>query len=101
MVTNVTFTKVYIASYLVNNIVSYGKLKRKGFALIFDSDKRALERCSDGIFMFDVAINSNVLYVETAATHGRHSAKDAIMAAIEAHAVDANADDVHVSLLLH
>ena len=53
--------------------LSYEKLERKGFALVFNDDKRALARRSDGTVVFDVAIDSNVLYVETTPTRARHS----------------------------
>ena len=67
---------------------------------MYNGDKRALARRSDGTVVFEVAIDSTVLYVETATTRGRHSAKDAIMAALEARAMDADADDVHKASLL-
>ena len=51
--------------------------------------------------MFDVAINSNVLYVRTTEKRGRHSAEDAIKAALEALATDADADGVHEVSRLH
>ena len=40
------------------------------------------------------------MYAETTAIQGRHSAIDAIMAALEAQAMDADADDVHEASLL-
>ena len=61
----------------------------------------ALARRSVGSVSFYVAIDSNVLYVKTTATRGRHSAGDAIMAALEAHAMDGDADDMHEASLLH
>ena len=51
--------------------------------------------------MFDVAINSNVLYFRTTEKRGRHSAEDAIKAALESLATDADADGVHEASLLH
>ena len=97
---DVTLTEVCLAPRLTKNIVLYGKLEIKGFALVYDSNKRALARCSDGTFVFDVAINSSVLYVETTATRGRHNAEDAIMDSLEARAMDADAEGVHESSLL-
>uniref|UniRef100_A0AAV1UMW7 Uncharacterized protein n=1 Tax=Peronospora matthiolae TaxID=2874970 RepID=A0AAV1UMW7_9STRA len=97
----VTLTKVYLAPRLAKNIVSYGKLERKGFALVYDGNKRALARRSDGTVVFDVAIDSNVLYVKTTATRERHRAGDAIVAALEARAMDGDADDMHEASLLH
>ena len=61
----------------------------------------ALARHSDGPVVLDVAIDSNVMYVETTATRERHSAEDAIMAALKTRAVNSDADDVHEALLLH
>ena len=68
---------------------------------MYDGNKSALAPCSDGRVAFDVAINSNVLYVETTMTRGRHSADDAIMAALEAHAVEMDAVEVQEGTLLH
>ena len=64
-------------------------------------DKLSLARLSDGTIVFNVAIDSNVLYLETTATRGMHSAEDAIMAALEARAMDADANDVQEASLLH
>ena len=82
--TSVTLTEVYLAPRLAKNIVSYGRLERKGFALVFDA-----------------AIDSNVLHGETTATHGRHSAEDAIMAALEALETNDDTDGAHEASLLH
>ena len=65
---NVTLTEVYLALRLAKNIVSYGKMEIKGFALVDDGEKRALSRRRDGTFMIDVAINRKVLYNETTET---------------------------------
>ena len=65
---NVTLTEVYLALRLAKNIVSYGKMEIKGFALVDDGEKRALSRRRDGTVMFDVAINRKVLYNETTET---------------------------------
>uniref|UniRef100_A0AAV1T508 Uncharacterized protein n=1 Tax=Peronospora matthiolae TaxID=2874970 RepID=A0AAV1T508_9STRA len=98
--TIVTLTDVYLAPLLAKNIVSYGKLESKGYGLVYDGDKRALARRSDGLVAFDVETDSNVLYGETA-TSRRHGAGDAILAALEAHSAEASADDAHVASLLH
>ena len=91
-----TLTEVYLVPRLAKKIISYGKLERKGFALLYNGKKRALARRSDGT----VAINSTVLYVETTATHGRHSAGDATVAALEARVINADADGAHEASLL-
>ena len=54
MESTVVLTDVYLARRLSKNIVSYGKLERKGFALVYDLKGRALERRSDGAVAFDV-----------------------------------------------
>ena len=54
-----TLTEVYLVPRLAKKIISYGKLESKGFALVYDGNKRALARRSDGTF----AIVGNVLYV--------------------------------------
>ena len=96
----VTLTEVYLAPRLEKNIISYGKLESKGFALVYDGNKRALAWRSNGTVVFDVAIDSNVLYVKSTVTRGRHSAGDAIMAALEARSMDGDADDMHETSLL-
>ena len=68
---------------------------------MYDGGKRALARRSDGVVAFDVAIDSNVLCVETTATRGRHSAKYAIMAALEALETNDDADGAHEASVLH
>lgn len=97
----VTLTEVYLAQHLAENIVSYRKLESKGFDLVYDGNKRALERRCDSAVAFDVANNSNVSYVKMAATRRRHSAGDAIVAVIEARAMDADADGMQEASLLH
>ena len=80
----VTLTDVYLAPRLAKNIVSYGKLANKGFALVHSGDRRSLARCSDGAVVFDVTIDSNVLYVVTKITRNKEGAGgDAIMAAVK------------------
>uniref|UniRef100_A0AAV1T191 Integrase catalytic domain-containing protein n=1 Tax=Peronospora matthiolae TaxID=2874970 RepID=A0AAV1T191_9STRA len=99
--TVVTLADVYLAPRLAKNIVSYVKLESKGYGIVYDGDKRALDRRSDGIVAFDVATDSNVLYVETTATSRRHGDGDAILTALEAHSAEASADDAHEATLLH
>uniref|UniRef100_A0AAV1VI54 Integrase catalytic domain-containing protein n=2 Tax=Peronospora matthiolae TaxID=2874970 RepID=A0AAV1VI54_9STRA len=79
----VTLTDVYLAPRLAKNIVSYGKLANKGFALVHSGERRSLARCRDGH-----------------ARQGRCNG-DAIMAALEAHATETNADEPHEASLLH
>ena len=67
--------------------MSYGKLEKKGFFIVHDGDQRSLARRSDGADVFDVAIDSNLMYVVTTATRDKEGAGgDAIMAALEEHA---------------
>ena len=42
--TNVTLTDVFLATELARNIMSYGKLERKGFGLFYDGTTRGLAR---------------------------------------------------------
>uniref|UniRef100_A0AAV1UWD4 Retrovirus-related Pol polyprotein from transposon TNT 1-94-like beta-barrel domain-containing protein n=1 Tax=Peronospora matthiolae TaxID=2874970 RepID=A0AAV1UWD4_9STRA len=56
-----TLTDVYLAPRLAKNIVSYGKLANKGFALVHSGDRLSLARCSDGAVAFSFTIDSNVL----------------------------------------
>uniref|UniRef100_A0AAV1TI68 Uncharacterized protein n=1 Tax=Peronospora matthiolae TaxID=2874970 RepID=A0AAV1TI68_9STRA len=98
----VTLTGVCLALRLAKNIVSYGKLANKGFALVHSGERRSLARCRDGAVAFGVTIDSNVLYVVTKATRDKEGAGgDAIMAALEAHATETNADEPHEASLLH
>uniref|UniRef100_A0AAV1U6N4 Integrase catalytic domain-containing protein n=1 Tax=Peronospora matthiolae TaxID=2874970 RepID=A0AAV1U6N4_9STRA len=98
----VAFTDVYLAPRLAKNIVSYGKLANKGYALERSGDRRSLARCRDDAVAFDVTIDSNLLYVVKKATRDKEGAGgDAIMAALEAHATETNADEPHESSLLH
>ena len=97
----VMLTDVYLAPRLAKNIVSYGKLERKGFTLVYDGEKRALARRSDGVIAFDASMASNVLYVEMTATHDRHGAGEAIMATLEADATTDVASDVQEGTLMH
>ena len=41
---DVTLTEVYLSPDLSRNIMSYGKLERKGFVLVLNGNKRALAR---------------------------------------------------------
>ena len=62
---NVTLTDVFLAPELVRNIMSYGKLERKGFDLDYDGTTRGLARRRVGEVAFDVMMRYNVLYVRT------------------------------------
>lgn len=73
----------------------------KGFYLVYNGEKRSLARRSDGGIAVDVAIDSNVLYVERTATRGKHGAGDAIMTALEAGATTDVTSDVQEGTLLH
>uniref|UniRef100_A0AAV1T9S2 Uncharacterized protein n=1 Tax=Peronospora matthiolae TaxID=2874970 RepID=A0AAV1T9S2_9STRA len=98
----VTLTGEYLAPRLAKNIVSYGKLANKGFALVHSGERRSLARCRDGAVAFDVTIDSNVLYVVTKATRDKEGAGgDTIMAALEAHATETNVDEPHEASLLY
>uniref|UniRef100_M4B7D8 RxLR effector candidate protein n=1 Tax=Hyaloperonospora arabidopsidis (strain Emoy2) TaxID=559515 RepID=M4B7D8_HYAAE len=44
----VTLTNVYLAPRLATRIISYGSIKRMSFSLVYDGEKVALARCSEG-----------------------------------------------------
>ena len=69
--------------YLRRTYISYGTLERRGFALVYDGEKRALAWHRDGAIAFDVVMHSNVLYVDVIATEESHGAGEHIMAALE------------------
>ena len=96
-----TLTDVYLAPRLEKNIVSYGKLESKEFALTYDRKRRAFARRSDGAVAFDVVMKSNVLYVKVSAKKERQRAGDTIMAALELGASADVASDVQEGTLLH
>ena len=60
---DVTMTEVYLAPQLSKNIMSYGKLERKGFGFVYDGTTRALARRSNGEVVFNIKMEKNVLYV--------------------------------------
>ena len=51
---DVTMTDVYLAPELSKNIMSYGKLGRKGFGIVYYDTTRALARRSNGEFVLDI-----------------------------------------------
>ena len=57
----VMLTDVQLAPRLGMNIVSYVNLEIKGFDLVYDGEKIALARHSDGAIAFDIVMNSNAL----------------------------------------
>lgn len=79
----VMLTEVYLAPGLAKNIVSYGKLERKGFALVYNGKRRAIVWRSNDAVAFDVKMGSKVLYVDIAVKKNRRGACDTIMAAID------------------
>ena len=62
------------------------KAGNKNFGLVYIGDKLALARRTDSTVTLDVKINSKVLYVESVAKLGRHSAFDANNTALNVHA---------------
>uniref|UniRef100_A0AAV1UHD3 Retrovirus-related Pol polyprotein from transposon TNT 1-94-like beta-barrel domain-containing protein n=1 Tax=Peronospora matthiolae TaxID=2874970 RepID=A0AAV1UHD3_9STRA len=62
---NLMLTDVFLAPELVRNLMSYGKLDRKGFGLVYDGTTRGLAKRRDGEVAFDVMMRYNVLYVRT------------------------------------
>uniref|UniRef100_A0AAV1TRN2 Uncharacterized protein n=1 Tax=Peronospora matthiolae TaxID=2874970 RepID=A0AAV1TRN2_9STRA len=82
--TTVRITGVFLDLCLVKNIVSYGKLEWKCFALAYDGKRCTLTRRSDGAINFDVAMESNVLYVQDTTATRQCGAHDSIMETLEA-----------------
>ena len=64
----ITLNDVYLEPQLARNIVSYDKLKQKGFGLVYRASDLSIVRRSDGEIAFDVSMQMNVLYVKTSAT---------------------------------
>uniref|UniRef100_A0AAV1UER9 Uncharacterized protein n=1 Tax=Peronospora matthiolae TaxID=2874970 RepID=A0AAV1UER9_9STRA len=53
---SVTLINIHLTPSLPKHIVFYGKLKRKGFVLVCDEEKRSIARHSDGAVAFEVAM---------------------------------------------
>ena len=63
--------------------MSYGKLDRKGFGLVYDGTTRDLARRRDGEVAFDVMMRYNVLYIRTVeSAHTTHTPNDVLMAVL-------------------
>ena len=58
---------MYLAPRIVKTIVLYGKLGRKGFALVYDEVKRTLVRRNYGAIAFNVVTGSNMRYFDVIA----------------------------------
>ena len=97
----VTLTDVYLELRLAKNIILHGKLERRGFALVYDGEKRELVRRSDGAVALDVEMDSNVFYVVRPENQDKHCAFDAVIAALEDGATAEVVGDVQESTLLH
>uniref|UniRef100_A0AAV1TGU4 CCHC-type domain-containing protein n=1 Tax=Peronospora matthiolae TaxID=2874970 RepID=A0AAV1TGU4_9STRA len=98
---DVTLTEVYLAPDLSRNIMSYGKLERKGFGLVYDGTKRALARRSNGEVVFDIKMENNVLYVKTVAPTRAGTPHDVLMAILNQDSTDVSAMDVQIGSLNH
>ena len=61
----VRITDVYYAPMLARNILSYGKLELKGCGLVYENGQRTIRSFSTGGVIFDIAMQNNVLIVET------------------------------------
>uniref|UniRef100_A0AAV1U680 Polyprotein n=1 Tax=Peronospora matthiolae TaxID=2874970 RepID=A0AAV1U680_9STRA len=98
---DVTLTEVYLAPDLSRNIMSYGKLERKGFGLVYDGTKRTLARRSNGEVVFDIKMEDNVLYVDTVAPTRAGTPRDVLMAILTQDSTDVSAMDVQIVSLYH
>lgn len=99
----VTLTEVFLAPELARNIMSYGKLERKGFGLVYDGTTRSLARRRNGEVAFDVLMKFNVLYVRTVESERvTQTPNDVLMAILmrEESSDDTDAD-VQTGSLLH
>lgn len=91
---DVTLTKVYLAPELSRNIMSYGKLEIKGFGLVYDGTTHTLARRSNGEFVFDIKMESNVLYVDIVApARGPGTTRDVLKAILTQYSTDLSAMD--------
>uniref|UniRef100_A0AAV1VBL6 Uncharacterized protein n=1 Tax=Peronospora matthiolae TaxID=2874970 RepID=A0AAV1VBL6_9STRA len=79
----VTLMDAYLEPRLAKNIFLHDKIDIKAFALVYDGEKCALSRRSEGVFTFDVAMESYVISVFRPENHGKHSAGDATIAVLE------------------
>ena len=85
---DVTLTDVDLAPELSCNIMYYVKLEFKGFGLVYYGESRALARRSNGQVTFNVALDDNVLYVQTvAAAREPRAPSDVLMAILTSQAV--------------
>ena len=99
---DITLTEVYLAPGLSRNIISYGKLERKGFGLVYAGTKRAVVRRSDGEVVFDISIDNDVLYVKTVVIKRSPSTPSDVMMAIITHETpDESTKDMESGSLYH
>ena len=61
----ISLTEVYYAPKLTRNIVSYGIIELKGYALGYKDGQRSIISLTTGDIIFDVAMHNNVLLLET------------------------------------
>uniref|UniRef100_A0AAV1UNA8 CCHC-type domain-containing protein n=1 Tax=Peronospora matthiolae TaxID=2874970 RepID=A0AAV1UNA8_9STRA len=100
---NVTLKDVFLAAELARNIMSYGKLKRKGFGFVYDGTTRGLARRRDGEVTFDVMMRYKVLYVRTVqSARTTQIPKDVLMAVLMREESPDDTDaDLPMGSLLH
>ena len=63
--TSIRLAEAYYAPMLNHNIVSYGILELKGYALEYKDAWQSIISLTTGYVIFDVAMHNNVLFMET------------------------------------
>ena len=96
----VMLTKVYLAPRLAENIVSYGNLESKGFALVCEGTN-ALWRGAAMVQSRSTSRSTATCCMLRRQRHAGDSAGDVIMAALEEREMDADTEDGHEASLLH
>uniref|UniRef100_A0AAV1VBX8 Integrase catalytic domain-containing protein n=1 Tax=Peronospora matthiolae TaxID=2874970 RepID=A0AAV1VBX8_9STRA len=95
-------TDVYFAPLLARNILSCGKLVKKGYSLVHDDQQLSLANQDTGDVAFDVQMRNNVFYVATSPETGRkQSPTDVLLAAITEEMTVPVRQDVQSGTLMH
>uniref|UniRef100_A0AAV1UQE0 CCHC-type domain-containing protein n=1 Tax=Peronospora matthiolae TaxID=2874970 RepID=A0AAV1UQE0_9STRA len=95
-------TDVYFAPLLARNILSCGKLVKKGYSLVQDDQQLSLANQDTGDVAFDVQMRYNVFYVATSPEKGRkQSPTDVLLAATTEEGTVPVRQDVQRGTLMH
>ncbi|GAB9476474.1 unnamed protein product [Globisporangium polare] len=96
----VRLTDVHFAPSLSRNIISYGRLERKGYRLVYDGNRRVLASRSPGAVAFEVTMDNNVLIVQLNSECARGGPMDVIMAVLAGESAAEPSPDVQVGTLM-